>query len=65
MYSENCELGLGFKVNKELGIWNWIWKRGLGFWEVWVGGIGKEKYYFFGGGCGFLLDCWIVKFCIF
>lgn len=52
VYSENCESGSGFKVNKEPGIWNRIWKRGSGSWEVWVGGIGKEIIFFFGGGGG-------------
>lgn len=50
MYSENCESGSGFKVNKEPGIWNRIWKGGSGSWEVWVGGIGKEIIFFGGGG---------------
>lgn len=64
MYSENCESGSGFKVNKEPGIWNRIWKRGSGSWEVWVGGIGKEIIIFLEGGGGLLSDCRTVKFCI-
>lgn len=61
MYSENCESGSGFKVNKDPGFWNWISKRGSGSWEVWVGGIENEINHF--GGI-LLSVCRTVKFCI-